>query len=129
MRRTYHCFPVLLSLTLLMLGPPDVARAQSTPQTSPVLNPGDTVRVWSQTPRLDGAMGLFARIDARELVINGTSPNPYTPGREVAIPLDPMPRVEVLYRRPKSAGRIIAGVLIGAGVGALIGAPLGPILE
>src|SRR5687768_12490616 len=96
MRRvTSPQFPVLISFALLLLATaPESARAQGAVETTPVLAAGDTVRVWATNPRLEGAMGLFSRIDSRQLVMNGATQNPGTPGREVAIPLDPMPRIE-----------------------------------
>lgn len=127
-RTTGTSFPFLLSIALV-LSTAAVARAQTSAESTPVLTPGDTVRVWAPSQRLDGAMGLFARLDSGAFVMTGAASNPYARGPEVAIPLDPMPRVEVLRRGKRSAGRIMAGILIGAGVGALIGAPMGPIIE
>jgi hypothetical protein len=105
------------------------ATAQSAVESTPALVVGDTIKVWAPVPRLDGVMALFQRLDAREIVISGTSQNPSMPARHVAVPLNSSLKVEVLRRRERSRRRLMTGIAVGAAAGALLGAPLGPLIE
>lgn len=115
-------------LALLVIAPAAL-RAQSAVETSPALTVGDTVRVWAPTARLNGAMATFARVSPMEFVIAGQSANPTAPPREWVVPFGNVVRVDVLRANRRSGRRLFAGFLIGAGVGALVGAPMGPLIE
>jgi hypothetical protein len=128
MRRGTSSFPLIFTAIILAIAPA-LARGQSSAETDPTLAVGDTVRVWASTPRLDGAIAAFARIQAADLIIMGQGASPYGSGREYAVPLSGVTRIDVLRRHRPSVGKIMLGVLVGAGVGALVGAPMGPIIE
>lgn len=128
MRRGTTRFSLIFT-ALLLAGAPTLLRGQASVEIDPTLVVGDTVRVWASTPRLDGAIAAFARIQAADLVITGQGASPYGPGREFAVPFSGVTRIDVLQRRRPSAGKILAGILVGAGVGALVGAPMGPLIE
>ncbi|MEO5568718.1 MAG: hypothetical protein ABIR92_09510 [Gemmatimonadaceae bacterium] len=127
-----HCTErrfVITSILALVAFVPAISRAQSTVETSPVLIPGDTVRVWAPTARLDGVMATFTRVSPLELVIGGQSTNPSAPPREWVVPFGNVVRVDVMRANRRSGRRLFAGILIGAAGGALVGAPLGPLIE
>lgn len=128
MRRGTSSFALIYTALVLAFAP-TIARGQTSAETDPALALGDTVRVWASTPRLEGAIAAFARIQAADLIIMGQGASPYGPGREYAVPFSGVTRMEVLRRHRPSAGKIMLGVLVGAGAGALVGAPMGPIIE
>jgi hypothetical protein len=122
-------FSVLALASGGVMAGPAVAHGQSSVEVTPILSTGDTVRVWAGNPRLEGAIAAFSRIQSTDLVITGQGPNPYGPGREFTVPFGSVSRIEVLRRHRPSAGKMLAGIVIGGGIGALIGAPMGPIIE
>ena len=128
MRRGSSGFSLIFT-ALVLAAAPTLARGQTSVEIDPALVMGDTVRVWASTPRLDGAVAAFARIQAADLVIMGQGASPYGPGREFAVPFSGVTRIDVLRRHRPSAGKIMLGILVGAGVGALVGAPMGPLIE
>lgn len=127
-----HCTErrfLFASILALAAFAPAMSRAQSTVATSPALIAGDTVRVWAPTARLDGVTATFARVSPMELVIAGQATNPADPPREWVVPFGSVVRVDVLRANRRSGRRVFAGILIGAAGGALVGAPLGPLIE
>jgi hypothetical protein len=119
----------ILVAIALVAGASARVSAQSTVETTPVLNSGDTLRVWSTSAKLDGAMGVLARLNATELVLAGQSRGPGIPPREWSVPLGNVERIDVLQKKGRSGGKILAGTVIGAGVGSLIGGFLVPYIE
>jgi hypothetical protein len=95
---------------------------------SPSIAAGELVRVYATRARLDGAMAEFVRIDSN-LVIAGQPLAPDAPPRQWSVPIDAIQRLEVLRGRERSKGRIFTGVVVGALVGAGIGAVMTPFLE
>lgn len=115
---------IIVALTLLA-GVSALSSGQSPVETTPILNAGDTLRVWSTSAKLDGAMGVLARLTTSDLVLAGQG----VPAREWSVPLANVDRLEVLQKKRRSGGRILAGALIGAGVGSLVGGTLVPFVE
>ena len=103
--------------------------AQSSIETSPALVPGDTLRVWASTPKLDGVIATLGRLSVAEIVLQGQATSPDVPPRELGVQLQSLTRLDVLRGTKRSAGRIVAGVLLGAAAGALVGAPLAQLIE
>jgi hypothetical protein len=88
---------------------------------SPILKPGELIRVWAPRARLDAALANFARIDSN-LVITGEAPNPDVAPREWRVPVDAVERLEVWRGTPRSKTRIFGGIVLGALAGAGVGA-------
>lgn len=117
---------VLVPLITLALGAANVAAAQSRPSLTS-LAAGDTVKVWSVTPRLNGAEGLFNEFRADTLTLGAL---PFGSVSILAkVPYSGLRRVDVRRGTHRSTGRIVAGVLIGGLVGGALGAAIGPAVE
>ena len=99
-----------------------VAEAQVI-EASPSINKGELVRVWAESPSLDGILATFNRFSSDSVVITGQM-NANYPVRANAIR-----RLEVQRSYRPSFKRTMVGVLIGAAGGALIGAPMGRVIE
>lgn len=128
MRRNTSGYSLILTALVLAVAP-TVLRGQTSIEVDPTLTVWDTVRVWANSPRLEGAVAAFARIQGTDLVIMGQGASPYGPGREFAVPFSGVTRIDVLRRHRPSVGKTVLGILVGAGVGALVGAPMGPLIE
>jgi hypothetical protein len=95
---------------------------------SPAIASGELVRVFAPRARLDGAEATFVRIDSN-LVIAGQAPAPDAPARQWSVPVDAVQRLDVWRGPSRSKGRIAAGVVVGALVGAGAGAVLTRFIE
>ena len=103
------------------------ARAQGG-LTLSTLSPGDTVRVWSVAPRLNGALGAFTSFRADTFTLSQLPPNP-TAMALASVPYASLRRVDVRRGLHRSGGRIVVGVLLGAAAGLVVGGPSGAAIE
>ena len=103
------------------------ARAQGSVTLS-MLSPGDTVKVWSVAPRLNGKLGAFASFRADTFTLAQLPPNP-TAMVLAAVPYSSLRRVDVRRGMHRSGGRIVVGALLGAAAGMAIGIPTGVAID
>jgi hypothetical protein len=110
----------LLLAIVVMLAAARPAIAQSASLTT--LQPGDTIRVWSTAPRLNGQAGIFdarLRDTLRFTSLSQPTDVPYTTLR----------RIDVKRGVHRSATRVVIGSLLGAAAGSIVGAYLGTAIE
>ena len=103
-------------------------RASGQRPTLATLQSGDTIKVWAVAPRLNGETGVFDGFTSDTLTLQAL---PFAPTAvpRARVPYASLRRIDVRRGPARSTGRTIAGVLIGAAGGMLLGAALGPIIE
>jgi hypothetical protein len=117
---------LLLVIALAILSPLSAVHAQS--ESLSTLGIGDTIRVWAVAPRLNKVTGTFSSFRFDTLTL-GQLPGAGTVQPIAQVPYLSLRRVDVRRGKHRSTGRIIAGTLIGAGAGLLLGAAVGPAIE
>jgi uncharacterized protein YcfJ len=113
--------PTFAILTAIVLAVPVAAGGQVSVRTTPVLSPGDTLRIWATGPRLEKAVAALTRLDVREMTVADVAAS--TP--QTIIPLNALTRLEVQRGKHRSTPRMITGMAIGAAAGVLAGMALG----
>jgi hypothetical protein len=110
----------LLLAIVVMLAAVRPAIAQTASLST--LQPGDTIRVWSTAPRLNGQTGIFD-VRLRDTLRFTSLSQP------MDVPYATLRRIDVRRGLHRSPVRIIGGTLLGAAVGSVVGAFLGVKLE
>jgi hypothetical protein len=96
-------------------------------ETLATLRGGDTVKVWAVGPRLNGELGAFGGFASDTLVLQSSfEPSAVARAR---VPYASLRRVDVVRGKHRSVPRTVAGVVLGAAGGMLLGFIVGPAVE
>jgi hypothetical protein len=121
-RRAAHSIQIAL-LGICVAGP---AAAQKL--TLWTLQPGDTIKVWSVAPSLNGALGTLTALRADTLVLGEWPPSPEAAVR-TSVPYMALRRVDVRRGLHRSAARTVVGMVLGGAAGMFVGAFGGAAIE
>ena len=130
MRRFSRRLATIVLVTFGVTGA-TVAGAQVTHASWPpisTLRAGDTVRVWASRPPLSGRTALVTGLGSDTIALSDLPGRRALPGG-AAVPFGSLARIEVRRGYRRSAGWAVAGVLLGAAAGTIVGAYTGVLLE